>query len=114
MEKRLRVRPFRIEYRKPKPLPRRLVVLTLESTAPFSEMRVKTPEDQVKGWRGLLDWVKYVEADAFWVLAGQTPGEKPGETWVSYNLHVLPSLVVRQTRTDPVKIVFGSPGSIVM
>ena len=25
-------------------------------------------------WRGLLDWAKYVGADAFWMLGGQTPG----------------------------------------
>ncbi|MBI3550508.1 MAG: hypothetical protein HY078_15835 [Elusimicrobia bacterium] len=88
----LKVRSFRIEYRKPRPLPRRFVVLTMETIAPLATLKIKGPDGAQTGWEGLLDWVKYVEADAFWILAGQTPGKKPGETWVAHNLQILPQI----------------------
>ncbi|MBI3551354.1 MAG: hypothetical protein HY077_02445 [Elusimicrobia bacterium] len=89
---RLAARPFRIAYRRPAALPRGLSVLTLETSTPLRGMVVTGPDGEKKDWRGLLDWVQYVGADAFWMLGGQTPGDKPGETWVSYNLDMIPQV----------------------
>lgn len=89
LAERLRVRPFRIGRRTPKPLPPGFVVLTLESVAPLATMRVKAPDGTVKDWRGLLDWARYIGADAFWVLGGQSPGLQDGQVWVDANLATL-------------------------
>lgn len=89
---RLQSRPFRILYRKPKPLPRGFSVATLESVVPLENVTVTAPDGTKKDWTGLLDWVQYIGADTFWMLGGQTPGDKPGETWVSYNLPMIPKI----------------------
>ena len=102
---RLQTRSFRIAYRRPKPLPKALAVLTLESDMPWSGLRVQAPDGTTKDWHGLLDWVEYVGADAFWVLAGRTPGEKPGEVWLSYNFHLLPEMA-KECRRRQIK--FGA------
>ncbi len=85
LERRLRAAPFRIGRRRPAPLPPRFAVVTFESVAPLAALRVRAPDGSLKDWRGLLDWVEYVGADAFWMLGGQSPGRKPGEIWVSHN-----------------------------
>ncbi|MBI5208951.1 MAG: hypothetical protein HY927_03155 [Elusimicrobia bacterium] len=89
---RLRMRPFRISYRRPAPIPRGLSVLTLEHLERYEDMRVTTPTGAVKDWRGLLDWVEYVGADAFWVLGGATPGKGIGEVWAGDNFRVFPAM----------------------
>lgn len=94
---RLRAADFEIARRVPHPVPRRFVVLSLESAAPLAPMRVRAPDGTMKGWRGLLDWVQYMEADAFWMLIGQTPGAKPDEIWLSENLALIP-LVAEECR----------------
>jgi hypothetical protein len=43
-------------------------------------------------WSGLLDWAKYVEADAFWMLAGQSPGLGKDEIWMNANLSMIPKV----------------------
>ena len=89
---RIRTMPFRIARRRPQALPQGLAVLTCECDLPFAGLKVPTPDGRVKDWRGLLDWVEYVGADAFWVLGGRSPGEKPGEVWLSYNLPIIPEM----------------------
>ncbi|MCX5789404.1 MAG: hypothetical protein NTX64_12990 [Elusimicrobia bacterium] len=86
---RLKVSGFEILRRVPKPLPPGFVALTLETRGPLSSMRVTAPDGMEKGWRGLLDWAEYLEADAFWMLVGETPGGKPGELWRSENFQFL-------------------------
>lgn len=95
-------RSFRIETRKPVEIPQGFSVLTLESAMPFKTMKVKAPDGSVKGWQGLLDWVEYMGADAFWVMGGQTPGNKPGELWASDNFTVLPEMA-RECRRRGIK-----------
>jgi len=89
---RLQASGFRIERRKPAPIPKGLSILTLESVTPLAEMKVKAPDGTEKDWRGLLDWAQYVGADAFWMLGGQTPGKNPGEVWVTTNLDMIPKV----------------------
>jgi hypothetical protein len=89
---RLSIRPFLIAERDPSPLPKGFSVLTLESDLPLETVRVKAPDGSLKDWRGMLDWVQYVGADAFWVLGGRSPGEKPGEVWLSRNFDFFPKL----------------------
>ena len=101
---RLQARPFRITYRRPRPLPPAFAVLTLECDMPWAGLRVQAPDGTTKDWRGLLDWVEYVGADAFWVLGGRTPGEKPGEAWLSYNFPLIPKMAAECRRR---KIKFG-------
>lgn len=102
LSERLENRPFRIAYRAPRKLPRGFVALTLESVMPFKTMAVPTPSGEKKDWRGLLDWVEYLGADAFWILGGQTPGEKPGEVWVSHNLPFI-SQIARECHRRGIK-----------
>jgi len=90
--KALRAKDFRIERRKPKPLPARLAVLTWESARPLDSLKVLAPDGKMKDWRGLLDWVEYAGADAFWMLGGQTPGFVGDEVWVQHNLPLIPQV----------------------
>ncbi len=99
---RLEKKPFRILTRRARPLPRGFAALTFESVMPLRTMRVPTPSGQTKDWRGLLDWVEYLGADAFWMLGGQTPGERPGELWLTYNLPMIPALA-RECRRRGIK-----------
>lgn len=92
LQERLRARGFRIERRKPRALPRGMAVLTLESVMPLETMQVVGPDGRKTDWRGMLDWAKYVGVDAFWMLGGQTPGQKTGEVWVSTNLRMIPKV----------------------
>ncbi len=89
---RLIVSGFEIRRRRPRPLPQRFVAVNWESVRPLDTLRVTAPDGAQKDWRGLLDWVRYAEADAFWVLLGQSPGGKPGEVWVSDNFPFIEDL----------------------
>lgn len=90
--RRLRVKHFTIVTRRPAAIPQGFSVLTLESAMPFKTMKVRAPDGSLKGWQGLLDWAQYMGADAFWVMGGKTPGNKPGEIWDSQNFAVLPEM----------------------
>ena len=90
---RLRSSAFRVGRRMPSPLPQGgFVVASLESVAPLSTMRVRAPGGGMTDWRGLLDWAQEIEVDAFWVLAGQSPGLSDGQVWVETNLKLLPEM----------------------
>jgi len=91
-QKALRIRAFRIERRRPAPLPARFAVMTWESARPLATLSVRAPDGQMKDWRGLLDWTEYVGADAFWMLGGQTPGFVDDEVWVQHNLAMVPQV----------------------
>ena len=95
---RLRSRPFHIVRRVPKHLPPRFAALTWESVRPLASLTVQSPDGTLKDWRGLLDWVEYAGADAFWMLAGQSPGHSKGETWVGHNLALIPEVAKRCRR----------------
>jgi hypothetical protein len=94
---------FRVERRKPWPLPRGFSAVTYEYIDPLSKLTVKAPDGTRKDWRGLLDWVEYVGADALWLLAGRTPGDKPGEVWMTHNLDFMP-VVARECRRRGIKL----------
>lgn len=98
LEDRLRVSDFKLLKREPKPLKPGFAALTLESQEKLSEMRVVGPDGEEKDWRGLLDWAKFMEADAFWLLVGDTPGLEPGEVWRSYNLSLVPEVAAECRR----------------
>ncbi|MBI5242117.1 MAG: hypothetical protein HY922_00370 [Elusimicrobia bacterium] len=87
-----RVKPFRIERRRPMPLPPRFAAVTWESPKPLAALKVRAPDGSLKDWRGLLDWVEYAGADAFWMLGAQTPGFVRGETWAAHNLPLVPEV----------------------
>jgi len=89
---RLAPSPFKISRRKPKLMPKGFVVATLESVMPLSSMKVKGPDGVMTDWRGLLDWSKYIGADAFWMLGGQTPGLGKDEIWMKTNLLMIPQV----------------------
>ncbi|MBI5882613.1 MAG: hypothetical protein HZB91_05865 [Elusimicrobia bacterium] len=99
---RLRMSPFRVSRRKPAPMPQGMSVLTLESSDSLADMKVRTPSGETKDWRGLLDWVEYAGADAFWMLGGETPGQGEGEVWLSRNFRVFPE-VARECRRRGIK-----------
>lgn len=99
---RLDSRPFRIVYRHPKALPKGFAVATLETVVPLRNVVVVSPTGEKKDWTGLLDWVQYIGADTFWMLGGQTPGDQPGETWVSYNLPMIP-IIARECHRRGIK-----------
>jgi len=97
-------RPFRVGRRRPRRLPDGFAAATLESVAPLELMRVRAPDGTMKDWRGLLDWVQYLGADAFWVLGGQSPGLAEGQVWRDANLKILHE-VAKECRAR--KIEFG-------
>lgn len=98
LAERLRIAPFRISRRVPKPMPKGLVVATLESVMPLSSMKIKAPDGTMTDWRGLLDWAQYVGADAFWMLGGQTPGRGKDEVWMGDNLKMIPQVAAECRR----------------
>ena len=103
IKERLRATPFRIGRRTPRPLPPGgFVVATVESVMPLATTRVKAPDGTQKDWRGLLDWAKYLGADAILVLAGQTPGPRDGQVWQNANIDVLPEMA-RECRARGLK-----------
>ena len=71
-------------------------VLTFENTATLSKMKMKGPDKQETDWKGLFEWTKFIGADAFWYLIGQTKaeGKKPDEhfPWVERNFSKLPEM----------------------
>ncbi|MBI4424377.1 MAG: hypothetical protein HY554_11645, partial [Elusimicrobia bacterium] len=83
---------FELERRKPNPLPPGFVALTLEGSKPLSGMSVRAPDGSRKDWRGLLDWAEYLEADAFWLDIGETPGSGSEEVWASDNFALVPAV----------------------
>lgn len=87
---RLVSRGFTVTARVPRPVPQGFSVLTWESDRELETLRVTAPDGSTKDWRGLLDWVEYAGADAFWMLGGRTPGELPGQVWESRNLRMFP------------------------
>ncbi|HAH06338.1 MAG TPA: hypothetical protein DCM05_07385 [Elusimicrobia bacterium] len=100
----LRAGSFILSSRRPRALPPRFAAVNWESSKPLASLKVLAPDGTVKDWRGLLDWVEYVGADAFWMLGGQTPGLVHGETWVTHNLPLIPE-VARECRRR--KLKFG-------
>lgn len=92
LNERLEASAFKIARRKPKPMPKGFVVATLESVIPLASMRVKGPDGNRTDWRGLLDWAKYIGADAFFLLGGQTPGLGKDEIWMNANLKLIPKV----------------------
>ncbi|MBI4056415.1 MAG: hypothetical protein HY399_02590 [Elusimicrobia bacterium] len=91
LKERLQVKPFKIVRRQPAPLSPHFVALTFESNQYFGTLKIRTPDGQLKDWRGLLDWAEYLGADALWVLGGESPGDK-GEIWLRYNIPLLPEM----------------------
>ncbi|MBI4347541.1 MAG: hypothetical protein HY553_11845 [Elusimicrobia bacterium] len=92
LDDRLTVKGFEIRRRVPKALPPGFAALTLEAQQPLASLRVVAPDGVEKGWTGLLDWVQYMEADAFWMLVGDTPGSGPGELWRAENFDLVPAV----------------------
>ncbi|MDE1977539.1 MAG: hypothetical protein KGI84_09825, partial [Elusimicrobia bacterium] len=89
---RLHVRGFRILHRTPKAIPQGLSVLTWENARPLAGMTMIGPNGKKEGWRGMLDWTKNIGADAFWMMASETPGKKPGQVWLDSNFALLPKI----------------------
>ncbi|NNN07316.1 MAG: hypothetical protein HKL90_15605, partial [Elusimicrobia bacterium] len=98
---RLRVAAFRIGRRTPIRLPPGFVAATLETVRPLATMRVTAPDGTRGDWRGLLDWARYLRADAFWMLGGQSPGEG-GAVWNGANVARIPE-VARECRARGLK-----------
>ncbi len=92
LAQRVKIVPFRIGRRVPKAMPRGFVVATLESVMPLESMKVKGPDGKETDWRGLVDWAKYIGADAFFMLGGQSPGLGKDEIWVQTNLKMIPKV----------------------
>ncbi|HAX61586.1 MAG TPA: hypothetical protein DCX95_03365 [Elusimicrobia bacterium] len=71
-------------------------VLTFENMAPLSKIKIINPDGIETNWHGILDWAEFVDADAFWYLAGQTKAENPNTDehfpWVEKNMSKLPEL----------------------
>ena len=88
LEKRVRLRPFRIVRRVPRALPQGFVAVDIETDKPLRTMKVRGPDGTTRGWDGLLDWAQSFHGDAVWVLAGITPGVTTKQTWLQYNLPV--------------------------
>ncbi|MFH1260183.1 MAG: hypothetical protein ABII74_10330 [Elusimicrobiota bacterium] len=87
---------FSLSPRKVKDYAAGLRVLTLESNVSWAAMRITSPEGEVKDWRGLLDWVKFAQANTFWCLFGQTAAFSgkldPDFPWLKNNLGMIPQM----------------------
>lgn len=92
LAERVKIEPFKIGRRVPRPMPKGFVVSTLESVMPLASMKVRGPDGVETDWRGLLDWAKYQGADAFWMLGGQSPGLGKDEIWMQSNLKMIPKV----------------------
>ncbi len=92
LKTRLHVKEFMILRRAPKPIPQGISVLTWENARPLAGMTMIGPDGKKEDWRGMLDWTKAIGADAFWMMASETPGKKPGQVWLDSNFTLLPRI----------------------
>ena len=77
---------FRILRRKVPPLKKGFSVVNLEYTTPLNKVSLKGPYGKVGGYEKLVDWVSYMDNDAFWMLVAQTTGWSssisPSSPWI--------------------------------
>ncbi len=109
---RLRVAAFHVGRRAPSRLPPGFVAATLETVRPLAKMRVTGPGGARGDWRGLLDWARFLRADAFWMLGGQSPGED-GAVWNDANVARIPE-VARECRARGLKFGVYAEYSLTM
>jgi hypothetical protein len=66
---------FRLEHRKPSPLGR-IAAVSFEERGPWKELRLESPDGNVKGWDSVLDWASRLGAGWIWIRvpAGDGPG----------------------------------------
>lgn len=62
-------------------------VVTMEYTVPLTSTKVRVPDGTIGDASRIADWVKFMGADAFWMLVSQTTGWNPEispeKPWVS-------------------------------
>ena len=90
---------FEIVRRKVPRLQPGFSVVNLEYVKPLANQKVRGPMEQMGGYENLVEWVRYIDADALWVLAGQTTGwdktlspEKPWSSTPIKNYKLLSSV----------------------
>lgn len=49
-------------------------VVNMEYVVPLDTAKVIAPDKKDKGYRGIVDWINYIDADALWMLVAQTNG----------------------------------------
>ncbi len=65
---------FVMKRRPVRPLPKGFGVVNLEYTTPLGKKTVIRPNGRLGDYNALIEWVKYTDSDAFWMLAAQTVG----------------------------------------
>jgi len=67
-------RPFEIIGRKPAPFPNGFAVLTVEDLTDLRGIHWPGPDGKKGDWRVLVDWAKFIHADALWILSADSGG----------------------------------------
>ena len=77
---------FDLLKRKPPKLKPGFSVVNLEYTVPVNTRKIIGPSGKLGNYEEMANWVKYMDADAFWMLAAQTTGWgttiKPDAPWI--------------------------------
>jgi hypothetical protein len=66
--------PFTIKKRQLAPVKKGLAVVDLELNASVRRKSFVSPDGTKKDCSALLEWVKHMDADALWILSGETTG----------------------------------------
>lgn len=65
---------FSLVYRKVPPLQKGFSVVNWEYTVPIRRTDIIAPSGRTGDWKTIAEWLRYMDADAFWMLAAQTTG----------------------------------------
>ena len=71
-------REFYLLRRSPKPLPKGFSIVNLEYTIPLNNVSIKNPSGSYEKYDAIVKWISHMDADALWMLAGQTTSWMPG------------------------------------
>lgn len=53
---------------------RSMSIVNMEYTAPLGDKKIRTPTGEMSNYKAIADWIEFMEADSFWMLAAQTTG----------------------------------------
>ncbi len=90
---------FTLMRRVPPSIKKGFSVVDLEMNGSIRERTFENPDRARTDYRALLEWAKYMHADAVWILAGETTGFRPWDKRTGYwdsgpleNLHLLKNI----------------------
>ncbi|MBI4977176.1 MAG: hypothetical protein HZC28_06815 [Spirochaetes bacterium] len=102
--KRVYTKAFYVKGRAVTPLEKTMSVVSMEYNLPISEKKIPSPNGGAENYHAFYDWVRIMNADTFWVLAGQTTGWdstiSPQKSWGSIPIRNVELLAASPNKRD--------------